>query len=216
MTLQPRRNRLRKAYAAAVPLLDLVPRSFGDYEAAGGGRGLQAALGAWPVAVIWEVARSGLRGRGGAGLPTGEKWRGVRGVGAGPRYVVCNAAEGEPATFKDRLLLRTNPYQILEGLAIAGYAVGAERAYIGLKETFTTELQALTRALGEMQDADALGGVPVEIVLGPDLYLLGEETGLEEVIEGRPPLAPGGAPFIQGLFARPPRTTRHWSTTSRR
>ena len=93
-----------------MPLLDLVPRSFGDYEAAGGGRGLQAALGAWPVAVIWEVARSGLRGRGGAGLPTGEKWRGVRGVGAGPRYVVCNAAEGEPATFKDRLLLRTNPY----------------------------------------------------------------------------------------------------------
>jgi NADH:ubiquinone oxidoreductase subunit F (NADH-binding) len=111
-----------------VPLLDLVPRSFGDYEAAGGGRGLQTALGAWPVAVIQEVARSGLRGRGGAGFPTGEKWRAVRSVGAGPRYAVGNAAEGEPATFKDRLLLRTNPYQVLEGLAIAAYAVGAERA----------------------------------------------------------------------------------------
>ena len=111
-----------------MPLLELVPRSFGEYEAAGGGRGLQAALGAWPLAVIGEVARSGLRGRGGAGFPTGEKWRAVRGVGAGPRFVVCNAAEGEPATFKDRLLLRTNPYQVLEGLAIAAYAVGAERA----------------------------------------------------------------------------------------
>jgi NADH:ubiquinone oxidoreductase subunit F (NADH-binding) len=130
-----------------VPLLVLVPRSFGDYEAAGGGRGLQAALAAWPVAVIQEVARSRLRGRGGAGFPTGEKWRAVRGVGAGPRYVVCNAAEGEPATFKDRLLLRTNPYQVLEGLAIAAYAVGAEGADISLKETFTTEVRALTRAL---------------------------------------------------------------------
>jgi NADH-quinone oxidoreductase subunit F len=124
-----------------VPLLELVPRSFGDYEAAGGGRGLQTALAAWPVAVIQEVARSGLRGRGGAGFPTGEKWRAVRAVGAGPRFAVCNAAEGEPATFKDRLLLRTNPYQVLEGLAIAAYAVGAERAYIGLKEAFTAELQ---------------------------------------------------------------------------
>ena len=187
-----------------MPLLDLVPRSFGDYEAAGGGRGLQAALTAWPVAVIQEVAGSGLRGRGGAGFPTGEKWRAVRSVGAGPRYAVCNAAEGEPATFKDRLLLRTNPYQVLEGLAIAAYAVGAERAYVGLKETFTAELQALTRALREMRDADALGGVPIEIVLGPDLYLFGEETGLEEVIEGHPPLPRVARPFIQGLFARPP------------
>ena len=145
-----------------VPLLDLVPRSFGDYEAAGGGRGLQTALTGWPVAVIQEVAGSGLRGRGGAGFPTGEKWRAVRAVGAGPRFAVCNAAEGEPATFKDRLLLRTNPYQVLEGLAIAAYAVGAEHAYLGLKETFTAELQAVTRALREMREADALGGVPIE------------------------------------------------------
>jgi transposase len=154
--------------------------------------------------VIGEVARSGLRGRGGAGFPTGEKWRAVRGVGAGPRFAVCNAAEGEPATFKDRLLLRTNPYQVLEGLAIAAYAVGAERAYVGLKEAFTPEFQALSRALAEMREADALGGVPLEIVLGPDLYLFGEETGMEEVIEGRPPLPRVARPFMQGLFARPP------------
>ncbi len=189
-----------------MPLLDLVPRSFGEYEAAGGGRGLQTALAAWPVAVIQEVARSGLRGRGGAGFPTGEKWRAVRAVGAGSRFAVCNAAEGEPATFKDRLLLRTNPYQVLEGLAIAAYAVGAERAYVGVKEVFTQEIQALRRALGEMREADALGGIAVEIVLGPDLYLFGEETGLEEMIEGRPPppLPRVARPFIQGLFATPP------------
>jgi NADH:ubiquinone oxidoreductase subunit F (NADH-binding) len=112
------------------------------------GRRLQTALATWPVAVIQEVARSGLRGRGGARFPTGAKWRAVRAVGTGPRLVVGNAAEGEPATFKDRLLLRTNLYQVLEGLAIAAYAVGAERAYVGLKETFTTEIQALRRALG--------------------------------------------------------------------
>jgi NADH-quinone oxidoreductase subunit F len=187
-----------------VPLLDLVPRSFGEYEAAGGSRGLQTALAAWPQAVIQEVANSGLRGRGGAGFPTGDKWRSVRAVGAGPRFAVCNAAEGEPATFKDRLLLRTNPYQVLEGLAIAAYAVGAERAYVGLKQAFAPEAQALGRALEEMRDADALGGVAVEIVLGPDLYLFGEETGLEEAIEGRLPLPRVARPFMQGLFAKPP------------
>jgi NADH-quinone oxidoreductase subunit F len=193
-----------QAYARRVPLLDQVPRSFGDYEAAGGGRGLQTALAAWPVAVIQTVDASGLRGRGGAGFPTGEKWRSVRSVGAGPRFAVCNAAEGEPATFKDRLLLRTNPYQVLEGLAIAAYAVGAERAYIGLKQAFAPEVEALGRALQEMREADALGGMPVEVVLGPDLYLFGEETGLEEVIEGRPPLPRVARPYVQGLFARPP------------
>jgi NADH-quinone oxidoreductase subunit F len=187
-----------------VPLLDLVPRSFEEYAAAGGGRGLEVALGAWPEAVIEEVARSGLRGRGGAGFPTGEKWRAVRSTGRGPRFAVCNAAEGEPATFKDRWLLRTNPYQVLEGLAIAAYAVGAERAYIGLKETFTGEVAAVSRALEEMRQAGALGSVPIQIVLGPDHYLFGEETGLEEVIEGREPLPRVARPYMMGLFAQPP------------
>ena len=185
-------------------LLDLAPRSFEEYAAVGGGDGLRIALGAWPEAVIEEVARSGLRGRGGAGFPTGEKWRAVRSVGAGPRFAVCNAAEGEPATFKDRTLLRTNPYQVLEGLAIAAHAVGAERAFIGLKEAFIPETEALGRALKEMQAADSLGKIPIEIVLGPDLYLFGEETGLEEVIEERPPLPRTVRPYIQGLFATPP------------
>ena len=108
---------------------------------------MEIALGASPDAVIEEVAKSGLRGRGGAGFPTGEKWRAIRSTGTGARFAVCNGAEGEPATFKDRTLLRRNPYQVLEGLAIAAYAVGAERAYIGLKETFGKEVQSVGRAL---------------------------------------------------------------------
>jgi NADH-quinone oxidoreductase subunit F len=185
-------------------LLDIAPRSFGEYEAAGGGRGLEAALRAAPDAVIDQVATSGLRGRGGAGFPTGEKWRSIRSTGTGARFAVCNGAEGEPATFKDRHLLGINPYQVVEGLAIAAYAVGAERCFVGVKETFTDEVEAIRRALGEMDAAEALGGIPFEVVTGPDLYLFGEETGLEEVIEGRLPLPRLARPFMLGLFAEPP------------
>jgi NADH-quinone oxidoreductase subunit F len=154
-----------------MPLLDTAPRTLDEYVAAGGGRGLDIALGASPEAVIKEVATSGLRGRGGAGFPTGEKWRSIRTTGTGARFAICNGAEGEPATFKDRTLLRTNPYQVLEGLAIAAYAIGAERAYVCVKETFSQEVQAVRRALGEMEQADALGPTPFELILGPDLYL---------------------------------------------
>ena len=187
-----------------MPLLEAAPRSFDDYLAAGGGRGLQVALGASPDAVIDEVGKSGLRGRGGAGFPTAEKWRSIRSTGTGVRFAVCNGAEGEPATFKDRTLLRTNPYQVLEGLAIAAYAVGAERAYIAIKQAFKTEAEAVGRAIEEMQSAGGLGPTPVELVLGPDLYLFGEETGLEEVIEGRLPLPRIARPFMSGLYAQPP------------
>ena len=134
----------------------MAPVSFDQYVAAGGGRGLEVALSAPPDAIIEEVAKSGLRGRGGAGFPTGEKWQTVRTTGTGTRYAVCNAAEGEPATFKDRMLLRRNPYQVIEGLAIAAYSVGAERAFIGLKETFGSEAERLADALGEMQEAGAV------------------------------------------------------------
>ncbi|HSL67215.1 MAG TPA: hypothetical protein VK977_03540, partial [Actinomycetota bacterium] len=186
-------------------LLGKTVTSFAEYVDTGGGRGLEVALGATPEAVIDEVAKSGLRGRGGAGFPTGEKWRSIRTTGTGTRFAVCNGAEGEPATFKDRALMRTNPYQILEGLAIAGYAIGAERCYIGIKETFTEEVRAISRALEEMREADALGGKSLEVVLGPDLYLFGEETGMEEVIEDRPPLPRIARPFMLGLFASPPK-----------
>ena len=187
-----------------MPLLDLAPGSFAEYAAAGGGRGLEIALGAAPETLIEEIAKSGLRGRGGAGFQTAEKWRSIRTTGTGARYAICNGAEGEPATFKDRFLLRTNPYQVLEGLAIAAHAVGAERAYVGLKADFVEEIRAVRRALEEMQSVDALGGIPIEVTLGPDLYLFGEETGLEEVIEGRLPLPRIARPFVFGLFAQPP------------
>src|SRR4029450_6234694 len=142
---------------ASVALLGKTVTSFAEYVDTGGGRGLEDALGATPEAVIDEVAKSGLRGRGGAGFPTGEKWRTIRTTGTGTRFAVCNGAEGEPATFKDRYLLRSNPYQVLEGLAIAAYAVGAERCFIGIKESFTEEVSAVDRALEEMREADALG-----------------------------------------------------------
>ena len=184
-------------------LLEHEASSFDDYVAAGGGRGLERALSLPPEQVIEEISLSGLRGRGGAGFPTGTKWLAVRSTGTGPRFVVCNAAEGEPATFKDRLLIRRNPYRVLDGLGIAAHAVGAERAYVGLKETFTTEAEVLATALGEMEAAGALP-VPVEILAGPDHYLLGEETGLLEMSEDRDPLPRVARPYYLGLFAKPP------------
>jgi NADH-quinone oxidoreductase subunit F len=182
-----------------VALLDHAPGSFDQYLRLGGGRGLQRALSSPPEAAIEEVTRSGLRGRGGAGFPTGDKWRNVRTSGSGTRYTVCNGAEGEPATFKDRMLLRTNPYQVLEGLAVAAYAVGAEAAFIGLKEGFQPEIEAVERALEEMRTEGAVGSVPISLVLGPDHYLYGEETGLLEAIEGKDPLPRVARPFMLGL-----------------
>jgi NADH-quinone oxidoreductase subunit F len=184
-------------------LLEIEAASFDRYVEAGGGRGLERALAMAPDQVIEEIALSGLRGRGGAGFPTGRKWLAVKSTGTGPRYVVCNAAEGEPATFKDRLLIRRNPYRMIDGLQIAAHAVGAERAYIGLKEAFTAEFERVSRALDEMEAGDALP-VPVEVVAGADHYLLGEETGLLEVIEEREPLPRVPRPYYWGLFAKPP------------
>src|SRR5947207_189096 len=107
----------------------LLPRtpvtSLEDYFATGGGVGLRRALDLGPAATIEEILRSGLRGRGGAGFPTGRKWASVAGQPGAHHYAVCNAAEGEPGTFKDRALLRANPYQLVEGLVIAAFAVGA-------------------------------------------------------------------------------------------
>src|SRR5262245_60404316 len=104
-----------------------------DYRAAGGGTALARAVDLGPALTIQELTLSGLRGRGGAGFPTGRKWRSVRGDGpddgAGDRYAVANGAEGEPGTFKDRAILRTNPYQVIEGLAVAAFAIGAREAF---------------------------------------------------------------------------------------
>ena len=181
---------------------DPVP-SAEEYVARGGGRGLAAARAFAPEQVIELVRRSGLRGRGGAGFPTGIKWSTVREDPCPTKYVVCNAAEGEPGTFKDRWLLRANPYLVVEGLGIAAYAVGAERAFIGIKAGFGPEVARLTAAMEEMAKRDLVGPVPVELIQGPDEYLFGEEKALLEVIEGNDPLPRIVPPWMEGLFRRP-------------
>jgi NADH-quinone oxidoreductase subunit F len=176
--------------------------SLEEWTAQGGGAGLERALELGPGGTIQEVTLSGLRGRGGGGFPTGRKWSLIRAEGdVGDRYVVCNGAEGEPGTFKDRPILRRNPYQVVEGVAIAAFAVGAREAYIAVKERFEPELEALERALREMAGAGMVGDVPIHLVAGPDHYLFGEEKGLLHVIEGDLPLPKLFPPYIHGLFA---------------
>ena len=171
-----------------------------DWMSHGGGDGLAEAQRVGPAGVIEAVRSARLRGRGGAGFPTGIKWSGVADRPTDQKgYVVCNAAEGEPGTFKDRMLMRSNPYQVLEGLAIAAFAVGADTAYIGIKETYELEIARLGAAAAEMDQRDLLGDVDIRIVTGPDDYLLGEEKGLLEAIEGRDPLPRLLPPYLHGL-----------------
>src|SRR5262245_45360170 len=108
-----------------------------------GGEGVRRAQAIGATRTAAEVMRSGLRGRGGAGFPTGRKWESVASAPGSRKYVVCNAAEGEPGTFKDRALIRANPYQLVEGLVIAGMVIGAREAFIGLKESFEQEHERL-------------------------------------------------------------------------
>ena len=118
--------------------------------------------------------------------------------------MVANAAEGEPGTFKDRRLMRDNPYQLIEGVAIAAFAIGATEAFVGLKASFTLEIERLERALAEMADAGLAGDVRIQLVPGPEEYLLGEEKALLEVIEGKDPLPRLLPPYLHGLFSTAP------------
>jgi NADH:ubiquinone oxidoreductase subunit F (NADH-binding) len=185
------------------PLLPPAPVSTLDEYLATetGGLGIARAQDLGPAATIDVVDRSGLRGRGGAGFPTGRKWRSIAGADAERRFVVCNAAEGEPATYKDRALMRANPYQLLEGLLIAAFALGGESVYIGLKASFDVEFERVTRAAAEMQAAGICGDCAINVVAGPPDYLYGEETALLEVIEGRDALPRLFPPYQHGLFA---------------
>jgi NADH:ubiquinone oxidoreductase subunit F (NADH-binding) len=183
-------------------VLDRAPcPNLDAYRATGGGGGLQAAVKLGPAAVIEEIAASGLRGRGGGGFPTGRKWTTVaeaRSPGY-PTTVVVNAAEGEPATFKDRALLRRNPFKVLEGALIAAFAMGANSVVVGLKASASREHRRLRRAMAEVQAAGWADGLELRLVLGPDAYLFGEETALLEVIEGRQPLPRVTPPYRRGL-----------------
>ena len=169
-----------------------------------GGLGVEAAQRLGPAATIEAIERSGLRGRGGGGFPTGQKWAGIAGQTGSRRYLVVNGAEGEPGTFKDRALLRANPYQVVEGLIIAAYAVGADEAFLCLKGSFEREIAAVTRAVQDFQSAGICTDCTVNVIAGPDEYLFGEEKAMLEVIEGKPPLPRWFPPYEHGLFAAGP------------
>jgi NADH-quinone oxidoreductase subunit F len=181
-----------------------------DYLADGGGEGIARAVAIGPDATIDEVLRSGLRGRGGGGFLTGRKWRGVT-EGGTRRFLVANGAEGEPGTFKDRTLMRANPYQLVEGVVIAAFAIGADEAFICVKASFTEEHERVARAAAELQQSGVCQDCQLNIVGGPDEYLFGEEKAMLEVIEGKDPLPRILAPFEHGLFATAPQTG--WSAT---
>ncbi len=176
-----------------------------------GGLGMKRAQEIGPAATIEEILRSGLRGRGGAGFPTGRKWAGVAAAPGTHRYLVCNAAEGEPGTFKDRALMRANPYQLVEGVIIAGLAIDAVEAFICLKASFTAELDAVRRAVDEFRQAGICTECRITVVAGPEEYLYGEEKAMLEVIEGNAPMPRLLPPYEHGLYATMPQTG--WTAT---
>ena len=172
-----------------------------EYLQRGGGAGLEAARKVEPAALISEVEASGLRGRGGAGFPTGTKWRTVADNVSPvlPTTVVVNGAEGEPGTFKDRTILRNNPFQVVEGALIAARAVGATSVIFALKESFGEEVGRLRQAIEEVAAADWPQGVEIDVFEGPNEYLYGEETALLETIDGRYPFPRISPPFRRGV-----------------
>jgi NADH-quinone oxidoreductase subunit F len=194
-------------------LPDTPLTSIDDYLAFGGGQGLARAVELGAEQTLKEVLLSGLRGRGGAGFRTGRKWETILRSSGGTRYVVCNAAEGEPGSFKDRTLMRANPYQIVEGVAIAAATVGATEAFICLKASFAPEVEAVTRAVREMEAAGFTGDISITLVQGPEEYLYGEEKAMLEVIEGKAPLPRLFPPYELGLFAVSPQMG--WEATPR-
>jgi NADH-quinone oxidoreductase subunit F len=175
--------------------------SLADYVASGGGAALEKARALGPQGVIDEIARSGLGGRGGAGFPAGRKWEAVARNHSElePASVVVNAAEGEPGSFKDRAIIRANPFAIVEGALVAALAVGADQLIIGTKRTFTSEIAGLRAAIKAIQDVGWADGVEMEVFEGPSEYLYGEETALLEVIDGRYPFPRIAPPYRRGV-----------------
>jgi NADH-quinone oxidoreductase subunit F len=176
--------------------------SYSQYLSHVGSSAARKARSLPAAALVSLIRSSNLRGRGGAGFPTGKKWETVASHPCEIRYAVCNAAEGEPGTFKDRWLLRKNPYAVIEGLLIAAHAIRAKAAYIAIKSSFRIEIEILQRAIAEMSENIFL---PLTIARGPEEYLFGEEKALLNVIEGEGPFPrpPEQPPYEWGLFAKP-------------
>ncbi|HEX5385444.1 MAG TPA: NADH-quinone oxidoreductase subunit NuoF [Gemmatimonadales bacterium] len=172
---------------------DADARTYAGWVARGGYEGLRKALGMAPEAIVEEVKGSGLRGRGGAGFPTGLKWSLMPKADGRPHFLVCNADESEPGTFKDREIMRWTPHALIEGCAIAAYAIGAERCYIYIRGEFTEPLRVMAAAVAEARANGALGddvfgsGHRIEMVLhrGAGAYICGEETAMLNSLEGK-------------------------------
>ncbi len=189
------------------------PLSVEDYVTHQGFAGLQNAFEGGPEFVLEQVKSSGLRGRGGAGFPTGIKWQTVADASGEQKYITCNADEGDSGTFSDRILMESDPLHLIEGMIIAGYAVGASKGYIYLRSEYPLTRRILGKALDVAREAGYLGSniqgsgfdFDIDIHLGAGSYVCGEETAMLESLEGKagvirykPPL-----PAIEGLFGKP-------------
>ncbi|MCP1834407.1 formate dehydrogenase iron-sulfur subunit [Bradyrhizobium sp. USDA 4532] len=191
----------------------LDPRSVDDYRAHGGYKGLERALTLTSDQILADVTTSGLRGRGGAGFPTGIKWKTVAQASADRKYIVCNADEGDSGTFADRMIMEGDPFVVIEGMTIAGITVGATKGYIYIRSEYPHAVEAMNAAIVAARRAGLLGKriggsaheFDLEVRVGAGAYVCGEETSLLESLEGRrgivrakPPL-----PAHKGLFGRP-------------
>jgi formate dehydrogenase iron-sulfur subunit len=196
---------------ARVGIVD--PHSLADYVRHGGYEGLARALTLAPAAVVQEVTDSGLRGRGGAAFPTGIKWQTVLDTPAAQKYVTCNADEGDSGTFADRMLMEGDPFTLIEGMTIAGLAVGATQGYIYCRVEYPEAIATLNTAIAAAYAGGYLGAdvggsgrrFELAVRVGAGAYVCGEETSMLESLEGkrgeirvRPPL-----PAIKGLFGQP-------------
>ncbi|MGY6634629.1 MAG: formate dehydrogenase beta subunit [Alkalilacustris sp.] len=189
------------------------PLSLTDYEALGGLAGLRRALTLHPEALIAEITDSGLRGRGGAGFPTGTKWETARTAPGTRKYIICNADEGDSGTFADRMLMEGDPFCLIEGMIIAGLAIGADRGLIYVRSEYPDAIAVLDAAVRRARAARLLGAsvlgigptFDLEIRVGAGAYVCGEETALLNSIEGRRPVvrAKPPLPALEGLFGRP-------------
>jgi formate dehydrogenase iron-sulfur subunit len=189
------------------------PLSLADYRAHDGLKGLEKAVAMAPADVVAQVTESGLRGRGGAGFPTGIKWKTVLDTADERKYIVCNADEGDSGTFADRMIMEGDPFVVIEGMAIAGLATGATKGFVYIRSEYPHAIETMTQAVGIARAAGILGasvlgsarGFDIEIRTGAGAYVCGEETALLNSLEGKrgvvrakPPL-----PAHKGLFGRP-------------
>lgn len=190
------------------------PENIEEYIAAGGYEGASKALTKMtPEEVITEVKSSGLQGRGGAAFPTATKWEFARRAPGDEKFIICNADEGEPGTFKDRLILEGDPHKLLEGMIIAGYAVGATQGFIYVRGEYTLSIQRIEKAIAAARSLGLLGNrilessfsFDVKVMKGAGAYVCGEETALIESLEGRRghPRNKPPYPVVAGLWAKP-------------